>query len=518
LKKITLFTQLTGLLCLLLSATSLADNFAYVPSGTNQSKSTHTNISVINTNTGQLVTTITPEQAGPAVAILPNSDGTRVYFVTSSQNGDTYIHTIDTSTNVIIGTREFSTYNEITGALGYIVDGAALSPDDRWLLIPVDANQSSDIGSVSAFLVDLKGFDAKYPILTMDLNHPEFPDPYLTGDDIGKAQSTTFSPDGRFAFIVRSFYWSESIEPSEQSMGSFVSSVTLIDMDLLKSQIVDNAAFYQNVQNDWDKLTGQHNLTLTASNPAVENGSAGIAVSADPLDPEASLRIFVANSVSDSVSMLTIDESGLRPQLVETATIEFDADEAPYALAVSPDNKTLYVSLSRRWDAVWLGSPTEGHIASVDIEHTDTLGEPEAAIPRGMLSAPGGTTLYPQAISMIERAEGEPGDMTLVVLKNARGSGGEQTRDGYYVGTVDITTDPIRGIKVYNEVSSIQTSSSNTGPVYFNSVFVGQDCELCPGGPEPPARSRLNSPTALSPWLILLLLPILLLSRRIKRA
>ena len=108
-----------------------------------------------------------------------------------------------------------------------------------------------------------------------------------------------------------------------------------------------------------------------------------------------------------------------------------------------------------------------------------------------------------------------PGEVTIAFIKQIAGSTTDQgTRDGYYLSTIKVIADELRGTKEFKEVDNIQVSDANRTPIFLNGDFVGENCESCPAGPEDSIRKRLNPPTALNPWLLLLAASMLMILRR----
>ncbi|MDH5300145.1 MAG: hypothetical protein OEW58_02140 [Gammaproteobacteria bacterium] len=520
-----------------------ADNFAYVASGTN-TKQPKPELSIVNTTTGKLVgTLVMPNEAG-AVATLPNSKGNRVYVVASSQNGSTYIHTIDANLNEVTDTTIFSVYNPNDGS-GIRIDTAALSPDDRWLFLATNPNTSTTAGA-SLYLVDLKNHGDRFPVFTIGGG--------------STAQAMAVSPDGHFVAIVRSNYWEGGpIVPSEQNKAQFVSVVTLLDLQRVTA-IIDAAKAREPAELESGVAEDKTTLAFIKANaiagdtvftiPAPmdltrENASAGLVFSPDPTDPDNKpLRLFVANSWADTVSMLQIGAADSQAWLADNpsydpniqalynefpsqytlqqaaAPIPFPKDSAPYGLAMTPDNKTLYVTLSRRWDMEWNTStiPFDGDIMLADVTDTLTPGAPKK-LAGVYLWAPKYTSFHPRAISVLDAGLGN-GAVNLVFIKQVVGSttDDKSQEDGYYVSTVLARYDELRGQTSYAEVTpNVKVNSSQKAPIFFNGDFVGEDCESCPKGPEDDRRRRLNPPTAVDPWWLLLVGATLWATRRIYR-
>lgn len=495
-----IFQGLVFTVLLSLCSFAHADKFAYIASGINNDQP-NAEVAVVNTDTGQLVNTLTLPEEAPAIAVLPNSDGTRVYVVTSTASGNTYIHIIDATSNSVVGTTMFSQYDPNDPNSGVVVDAAVLSKDDRWLILA--ANPYSTFSGYSIYLIDLINGGTRYPV-------------YTFGDG-GIAQSMTISPDGKFVAIVRSGYWTESIHPTIENKGRFSSFVTLLDLERV-TDIISAATELEVTQLEVgvdansttlsflrsNGISGDNTFPIPApSDPNKENASAGIVFSPDPKDPE-TLRLFVANSWADTVSVLKINpidsdawlsnfdnywfdpnvlalyqQFPSRFQLEQTITpIQFDEGSAPYSLAVTPDNKTLFVSLSQRWNTEWNSSQVvpKGYLAYVDVEST-TNPDPATNIPLNLWS-PKYTSVHPRAISYVER-DSIKNEGSLAFIKEIKGSTYDSSRDSYIVSTIDILQVPQYGTIAFSEGINTEVSSSNNAPIIFNGDFVGEDCESC---------------------------------------
>jgi len=274
-----------------ITATPTATEFGYIVNSSDKT------VSIINTLTNKVVSTIPIPATGVLGSIAVNSDGTKAYILDSYGHKIFYISAL---TNQVLSSFQLGETNPT-----YILE----SPDgSRLFVIDQGANRLSMYSTAN--------------------------NTYITSIPVGNDPETmAISPDGTRLYIAN---WASKTV-------SVINTATLgiiatIDMTFYSPQFITVSADGKRVyvtSNNGSNITAidANTNTIIATNPIYGNGPAGLTISSD------GSKIYIANQNSNDISVI----DAATDKYLYSINIPFSTGLNPINLSFSADGTSLYV-------------------------------------------------------------------------------------------------------------------------------------------------------------------------------
>ncbi|WP_410507017.1 PKD domain-containing protein [Methanosarcina hadiensis] len=278
---------ITALALLILVSTAGASSFAYVTNGESD------NISVIDTTTDRVVTTISAGSSPLGVAINP--DGTKVYVANAHSND---VSVIDTATNNVTATVR----------VGSSPQGIAVSPDGKRVYVAnLGGNTVSVINTVSNSVIST---------VKMGRNP--------TGIAV--------SPDGKKVYVTN--YGDKNVSIIDTATNKVTATVSVGKGPREIVVAPDGARAYV-ANSDSGSISVIDTITNSVTGTIKVNGApSGVAV-----NPEGT-RVYVSNNDKYFSTVSVIDTSS------NTVTATMPVGPNPSGISVTPDGKKVYVAIN----------------------------------------------------------------------------------------------------------------------------------------------------------------------------
>jgi YVTN family beta-propeller protein len=338
---------LVGIIFLIETLPACAEPFAYV------TNSTSNDVSVIDTATNTVASTVTVGSVPIAVAIAPNGN---LAYVTNF--GSSNVSVIDTATNTVV----------TTVPVGAGPQGLAVTPNGANIYI---ANSGSDSVSV---------FDTVTNTVSTTISVGAFP------------RNVTISPDGTYAYITN--HLSDNVSVINTATDTVSSVVTVGSRPLDVAITPDGAYAYVTNLGFISGATSFSSVSVidTALNTVTTTLTPGDFPRGVAITPDGSYVYVVVGGDPDDPTSANVSVINTATNTVSTAVT---VGLVPIAVAIRPDGAVAYVTNSGSDNVSLIDTATNTVTVTVSVGSSPTgiaisTDAPGSSVPAVTCAAPGG--------------------------------------------------------------------------------------------------------------------------------